>query len=272
MYTIFAVSDGSGRTAEQALRAALTQFQEFPVSIERRPEVRSEEQVVDVVREAAAVGGFIVHTMVSKDLRNTIAHQCRLDNVGAIDLMGPLLAQLTHQFSAPPLEKPGLFRELNKEYFRRIEAMEFAFRHDDGQRMRELVKADLVLVGVSRTFKTPLSIYFAFKGWLVGNVPVVLELPFPSTLFELPASKVFCLTTDAHHLSALRRVRHEYLGGATGDYANLDYVRRELVYAKEHFKRQPAWPVIDVTRKPIEEIASEILAIVRGRHRGDSDS
>jgi hypothetical protein len=177
--------------------------------------------------------------------------------------MGPLLAQLTHQFSAPPLEKPGLFRELNKEYFRRIEAMEFAFRHDDGQRMHELTKADLVLVGVSRTFKTPLSIYFAFKGWLVGNVPVVLELAFPSLLFKLDPSRVFCLTSEARHLAALRRVRHEYLGGATGEYADLQYVQRELTYARRNFGRQPAWPVIDVTRKPIEEIASEILATIR---------
>jgi regulator of PEP synthase PpsR (kinase-PPPase family) len=263
MYKIFVLSDGSGHTAEQVLQAALTQFSEVPVNIELRPEVRSEGRVVEVVDEAAASGAFIVHTMVSQDLRNAVADQARLHNVETIDLMGPVLAQLTHQFSVLPLEKPGLFRELNKEYFRRIEAMEFALRHDDGQRTDELVKADLVLLGVSRTFKTPLSIYLAFRGWLVGNVPIVHELPVPAVLFELPPAKVYCLTTDPHNLSMLRRVRHDYLGGATGNYASLDFVRKELTYARNIFSRQPGWAIIEVTRKPIEEIVSEILAFVR---------
>lgn len=265
MYKIFVLSDGSGHTAEQVLQAALTQFREVPVSIELRPEVRTEERVVEVVEEAAGSGGFIVHTMVSRDLRDAVADQARLHNMETIDLMGPLLAQLTHQLSVPPLEKPGLFRELNKEYFRRIEAMEFALRHDDGQRTEELTKADLVLLGVSRTFKTPLSIYLAIRGWLVGNVPIVYELPVPPILFELPPARVFCLTTDPHNLSILRRVRHDYLGGATGDYASLDFVRRELTYARGIFTRRPQWTVIEVTRKPIEEIVSEILTIVRRR-------
>jgi regulator of PEP synthase PpsR (kinase-PPPase family) len=269
VYKIFVVSDGSGHTAEQALQAALTQFTQHPVSIEIRPEVRTGKRVSEVVEEAADSGGFIIHTMVSRDLRNAVADQARLHNIETIDLMGPLLAQLTHQFSVPPLEKPGLFRELNKEYFRRIEAMEFALRHDDGQRTDELVKADLVLVGVSRTFKTPLSIYLAFRGWLVGNVPIVYDLPVPPVLFELPPTRVFCLTTDPHNLSILRRVRHEYLGGATGDYASLDFVWRELTYAKNIFNTQPGWAMIEVTRKPIEEIVSEILAIIRRRRMSD---
>jgi regulator of PEP synthase PpsR (kinase-PPPase family) len=269
MYSIFVLSDGSGHTAEQVLQAALTQFADVPVSIQVRPEVRSEERVVEIVEEAARSGSLILHTMVSQELRNAVADQARLHNIEAMDLMGPLLAQLTHQFSVLPMEKPGLFRELNKEYFRRIEAMEFALRHDDGQRTDELFKADLVLVGVSRTFKTPLSIYLAFRGWLVGNVPIVYDLPVPRILLELPPTKVFCLTTDAHNLSILRRVRDEYLGGATGNYASLDFVRRELTYAKNIFNEQPGWAIIEVTRKPIEEIVSEILTIVRRRRMRD---
>jgi regulator of PEP synthase PpsR (kinase-PPPase family) len=173
--------------------------------------------------------------------------------------MGPLLAQLTYQFSDSPSGKPGLFRKLNREYFQRIEAMEFAFRHDDGQRAHELSKADLILLGVSRTFKTPLSIYLAFKGWLVGNVPIISDLPPPQNIFDLPRGKVFCLTTSPNHLSVLRSVRHEHLGGSTGEYADVDYIRKEIAYAKEIFRRRPDWPIIEVTKKPIEEIASEIL-------------
>ena len=139
--------------------------------------------------------------------------------------------------------------------------MEFAFRHDDGLRVDELQKAEIILVGVSRTFKTPLSIYLAFKGWLIGNVPVVIDVPPPEILFELPPQKVFGLTMSAQRLIMLRQVRHQHLGGTTGYYADPDFVRRELQYALRIFSKPPVWPVIDVTSKPIEEIASEIITL-----------
>jgi regulator of PEP synthase PpsR (kinase-PPPase family) len=265
MYHILIVSDGTGGTAQRALQAALTQFGETEVSIEVRSEVRTEEQVAGAVKEAAHLGAFIVHTIVSRDLRNALADLGRLHNVPTIDLMGPLLAQLAQQLSYTPSEKPGLFRELNKEYFQRIEAVEFALRHDDGQRTHELAEAELVLLGVSRTFKTPLSIYLAFMGWLVGNIPIILDAPLPTIVQELPPSKVFGLMTDAESLTGLRRVRHKHLGGVTGDYADFKFVQRELAYARLLFRSHPSWPVIQVTNKPIEEIASEILAIVRSR-------
>lgn len=268
MRHILVVSDGTGGTAEQAVRAALTQFPDTEVSIERRSEVRTEEQVEEAVQYAARIGAFIVHTIVSQNLRNTMAEQGRLHNVPTIDLMGPLLAQMAQHLALSPAEKPGLFRELNREYFRRIEAVEFALRHDDGQRTHELDKADIVLLGVSRTFKTPLSIFLAFKGWMVGNVPIALDAPLPPILERLPPSKVFCLTTDPVNLSELRRARHKHLGGATGSYADFDFVQRELGYAEMLFRSHAGWAVIDVTNKPIEEIASEILAIMRARNRG----
>ncbi len=267
MRHILIVSDGTGGTAEQAVRAALTQFAGTDVSLERRSEVRSVEQVTDAVQYAARIGAFIVHTIVSQELRNAMAEQGRLHNVPTIDLMGPLLAQLAQHLAHSPAERPGLFRELNREYFRRIEAVEFALRHDDGQRAHELDKADIVLVGVSRTFKTPLSIFLAFKGWLVGNVPVMLDVPLPPILEQLPPSTVFCLTTDAVNLAELRRARHKHLGGATGSYADPEFVQRELAYAEMLFRSHPGWSVIEVTHKPIEEIASEILAIMRARNR-----
>lgn len=259
MNHIFVVSDGTGGTADQLLRAALAQFTETEVNIQRRGGILIEEQVVEVVEEAARVDGFIVHTVVSADMRAAIADIGRLHNVETIDLMGPLLAQLTFQLSDSPSEKPGLFRKLNREYFQRIEAMEFAFRHDDGQRVTELGNADIVLLGVSRTFKTPLSIYLAFKGWLVGNVPIISDLPLAQSVYDLPAGTVFCLTTDANRLAVLRRVRDTHLGGSTGSYADVDYIRKELTYANSIFRKGGDWCVIEVTKKPIEEIAAEIL-------------
>jgi [pyruvate, water dikinase]-phosphate phosphotransferase / [pyruvate, water dikinase] kinase len=266
VHQVFVVSDGTGGTAEQMLRASLAQFSDTSVNIIRRSEVRSKEQVAEVVREVVSRKGFIVHTVVSDDLRQTIRQMGRLHDVETIDLFGPLLAQLAYQFSDSPSEKPGLFRELNKDYFQRIEAMEFAFRHDDGLRAHQLDKAEIVLVGVSRTFKTPLSIYLAFKGWLVGNVPIILNIPAPAILERLPPERIFFLTTDARHLSTLRRVRHDHFGGATGSYADLDYIREELTYARNILSSLRGSRVITVTKKPIEEIASEILVFLRKSH------
>jgi [pyruvate, water dikinase]-phosphate phosphotransferase / [pyruvate, water dikinase] kinase len=261
---IFVVSDGTGRTAEQTLRAALVQFPGAEVEIVIRPKVRTKKRAREVVAEAAEAGGFIVHTTVTDAVRATIFNAGREMNVETIDLMGPLIARLTETLAASPSEKPGLFARLNRSYFRRIETMEFAFRHDDGQRIEDLRKAELVLLGVSRTFKTPLSIYFAFKGWFVANVPITLHHEPPAILAKLAPEKVFCLDTNARQLAELRRARHDYLKGAVGEYADVEYIRIELMHARQYFGRHPRWSIINVTNKPIEEIASEILAI-RGK-------
>ena len=263
MNRIFAVSDGSGATAEHALSRALLQFTGADVEIERRPGVRTEEQVRQVVQEAAEAGGFIVHTLVLDELRRVMVRTGRLHNVETIDLMGPLLARISQQLAISPAGKPGPLAQLDEEYFRRIETMEFAYSHDDGRRVHELSQAEIVLVGVSRTFKTPLSIYLAFKGWLVANVPIVLKIKPPAELFDLPPGHVCGLTIDPARLAELRQVRYNLLGGAAGDYADPENVRREVEYALNLFRSQRGWQVVEVTDKPIEEISSEILALVR---------
>lgn len=270
MNHIFIMSDGTGKTAEQAMNAALTQFTETQVRITKFAEVRTADQVVEIIRSAKQKGAFIVHTVVSTELRHLILNTGRVHSVETIDLMGPLLAQLSQQFEISPSEKPGLFRQLNQAYFQRIEAMEFVLRHDDGQRIHELDKAEIILLGVSRTFKTPLSIFLAFKGWMVANVPIILGIEVPPELFQLQQAYIFGLTTDAENLALLRRVRHEHLGKATGNYAEINFVRQELKYAQSIFAQRPDWPVLKVTNKPIEEIASEILEKIRQPDRQDS--
>lgn len=260
-FNIFVVSDGTGRTAQQAVNAALYQFPNVQIDFFRRPGIRSTIQVKSVVREAQEMNASIVHTLVQDEIRHTMIRECREHNIETIDLMGPLLTRLSHQFTNVPSGKPGLFHHIDKEYFERIDAMQFAFHHDDGLKDHELDKAEIVLIGVSRTFKTPLSIYLAFKGWYVANVPVVLDMPLPQSVFEIAAKKVFCLNTNPHHLSTLRRYRAEVLSGTTGHYADFEYVRKEILYANQIYNSHPQWAKIKVTSKPIEEIASEIIAI-----------
>jgi len=260
---VFIVSDGTGSTAKQALKAALAQFEFTKVQIHIRPEVLSEHQILEIISEAHLIKGMIIHTIVSKKLRHLILEQGRLHDLRTIDLMGPLLAQLSHHFENAPSEKPGIFQTLSKAYFQRIEAIEFTLRHDDGQRVEELDEAEIVLLGVSRTFKTPLSVYMAHKGWRVANIPIILEFPVPDIIYELPPERIFCLTTISKRLSELRQIRNKHLGGLTGTYSNRSHVQDELNYALKIFRMHPKWTIIDVTNKPIEEISSEILSTIR---------
>lgn len=269
MKNIYVVSDATGATAERTLKAALTQFEDTDVHIHIRPYIRTEDQARSVVLEAAETEGFIIHTLVSDELREVLLDEGRLNNLETIDLMGPLLDRLSQQLSVSPSEKPGLFHQLNEDYFRRIETMEFAMRHDDGLHTEELEQAEIILVGVSRTFKTPLTMYLAFKGWLAANVPIVLHREPPDILFELPPEKVFGLTMDTRRLSLLRSIREDHLGAISMEYADLDFVRKEVLYSLKIFGQPPQWPIINVTAKPIEEIASEILAIVRRKKVSD---
>ncbi|OGU54848.1 MAG: hypothetical protein A2V66_04570 [Ignavibacteria bacterium RBG_13_36_8] len=265
MNIVFVVSDGTGRTAEQAINAALAQFPGAEVEIMVRSKVRTKKRAREVITEAGEAKGFIVHTIVTDEIREFLVNFSRENNVETIDLMGPLIARLTETLATSPTEKPGLFTQLNKSYFRRIETMEFAFRHDDGQRVEDLRKAEIVLLGVSRTFKTPLSIYLAFKGWFVANVPITLDYEPPSVLAKLYPNRVFCLDTNARQLAELRRARNDYLKGAAGDYADQEFVRIELMNARKYFSKHSKWAIINVTNKPIEEIATEIIAV-----RGES--
>ena len=265
MVKIFVVSDGTGRTAEQALMAALTQFPNARVEIVLKQEVRTEHKIEEIMPEVMEAKGIVVHTLVSESLREFMVKTSRIHNIDAIDLMGPLLSRLSHHLANTPSGEPGLFFRLNKEYFKRIDSMQFAFTHDDGQRYYEYEKAEIVLVGVSRTFKTPLSIFLAFKGWFVANYPIVLGVDPPEILGTLPLGKVFGLITHASDLSTLRSVRQEYLGGCAGEYSSLEYIKKELHYSQTIFNHFQ-WPVVTVTNKPIEEIESEILAVKRRIH------
>lgn len=259
-YHIHIISDGTGKTAEQIVKAALVQFENLNETTIIHSEIRSEDQIIAIFESIFHSRCFVVHTVVSYELRNRILECGKLYSIRTIDLMGPLLSQISSHLSIEPIGRPGAFHELNKAYFQRIDAIEFAIRHDDGLRSEELDKADIVLIGVSRTFKTPLSIYLANLGWMTGNIPLVMDMDLPEIVNRLPHHKVFGLTTTAERLSVLRKTRDEYLKAATGSYSSLDNVRKELMYAGMIFSRHRGWDVIDVTNKSLEEIASAILS------------
>lgn len=263
---IYVVSDATGSTGETVVRAALTQFQSSDVIVYRIPGVRTSQRVREVVEEASRTGGIIVYTMVSSECRQAMLAEGRQQNVDTIDLLGPLLTRLTDLLDISPLAQPGLFRQLDEAYFKRIAAVEFAVRHDDGKNSDELNQADIVLVGVSRTGKTPLSVYLAYRGWMVANVPIVPAINPPEALFRIDQHKIIGLTIRAERLQEIRSARIVTLGTqAAMYYASMDHIVNELKYCQQLCADR--WPVIDVTHKSIEETATEVLTLL-GRGGG----
>jgi hypothetical protein len=261
-YQIFAVSDATGATAEMVVRAALAQFQVAEVEILRLPNIQTVGEVRRAIETAQASKGIIVHTLVSEELRHAVLREGRERGVETIDLIGPLLLRLSNQLRMPPLVQPGLFRQLGQEHLHRIEAIEYTFKHDDGQDPLGLDRAEIVFVGVSRTSKTPLSLYLAGKGWRVANVPVILHLPLPGRLMTIDQGRIVGLIVGVERLVELRRDRLERkLAPVAEAYAKVEKVRAELSYSRSLF-RKAGWPVIDMSCKSIEEAASEVLTLV----------
>jgi len=262
VHRIYTVSDASGATAERVVKSALIQFDAENVEVIRIGEIRTKEQVCQIIAEAAKHRGIIVHTLVSEELRHLMVTEGRLMDVTTIDIMGPLLVRLSEMFCLKPKGIPGGMTPFDRGYLERIEAIDYTVRHDDGKNPHELNEADIVLVGVSRTSKTPLSFYLAYRGWKVANVPIVLDVEPPEELFRLPKHRVVGLVISPHRLAELRKVRVERLGTVAQKYADIEYIHQELTYAYQIFERRKDWPLVDVSLKPIEEAASEILSLL----------
>jgi regulator of PEP synthase PpsR (kinase-PPPase family) len=262
---IFVLSDATGETAEKVLRAALLQFN-MPVELRLFARVRLEEEMRRIIQRALERQALVVFTVVSQSHRELLRRLCDEANVDAVDLIGSLMGKLSSFLGASPRGVPGLLHTLGDEYFRRIEAVEFTVKNDDGREPRNLPKAEIVLVGVSRTSKTPLSTFLAQKGYKVANVPLVLDIPPPEELFQIDQEKVFGLTLKVDELLRIRQVRLKHLG-MPGDatYAQREHVMREIAYAQSIFRQRPEWPIIDVTGKAIEETAADILRIKKDR-------
>jgi regulator of PEP synthase PpsR (kinase-PPPase family) len=260
---IYLLSDATGETVEKIATAALTQFREKAVRIKRLSNVRTKNQVYEALDAALEERGLVVYTIVNRELAQLVHREC--DSLGLlhIDLITPLLMKLSEFFGLSPGEIPGLLHEVDEAYFRRVEAIEFTVKHDDGQEVRNLHKADIVLVGVSRTSKTPLSIYLAHRGWRVANVPLVQGIDPPQELFQIDPGRVVGLVIDPQRLVELRASRLRHMGqDPRAAYADYEQIEDELKYARRLFRHQP-WVVIDVTGKAVEETANEVLVKLR---------
>ena len=263
---VFVISDATGETAEKVVRAALLQFSGVPVQIRMYTRVRLEAEMRSIVGRAKQLDALVAFTVVSNAHRSILRNLCDEEGIDAVDLIGTLMAKLTGFLGEQPRGVPGLLHTVSDEYFRRIDAVEFTVRNDDGKEPRNLPKADLVLVGVSRTSKTPLSTFLAQKGYKVSNVPLVLGIPAPDELFTIDQEKIFGLTIKPEHLSAIRQARLKHLGmPPETSYGQRDHIAQEIAYAQQIFREHPAWPVMDITGKAVEETAADIMRIKKDR-------
>ena len=267
---IFVVSGGKGIAGDALVQSVLIQFPNNMVPVIIVPDVLTPEKVWETVEMALNANGVIIHTMVNPDMRKVLVCACDAKNVKHFDLVGGLSDHLSDLLQTKPISKPGLYRLSHIDYFKRIEAIEFTMKHDDGQHAEKIESADIVLTGVSRTGKTPLSVYLAMFGWKVANVPLVPGIDPPPSLFQVDRKRVFGLTISVNNLIAQRGNRIKNLSmSALSDYVQPRKVFSEIEYAETIFKKG-GFTLIDITNKPIESSANEILTMLTDRFDRDN--
>ncbi len=258
---IFVVSDATGATAEHVLQAALAQFEAENVEIERRPQTRTIEQIRQVIDEARESGAMVVHTMASTGLRREIYLRATERSVRSVDLLGNVLSDLSTFLGAPPGGVPGGLHRFDENYYRRTDALAFVVKHDDGLGLEDLGRADIVLVGISRTSKTPLSIYLAVRGYFVANVPILNGVEPRPELFKIDQRRVVALRMDPIRLRHIREQRlKSFPEDARQSYTDARMIQQEVAYADDIFRRA-SWPVVDMSLKSLEEVAIEVISL-----------
>ncbi|HHW61034.1 MAG TPA: kinase/pyrophosphorylase [Syntrophomonadaceae bacterium] len=258
---VYIVSDSIGETAEMVVRAAASQFNSGGMEIRRVPNISDTETLDEIVYKASQLNYLIAYTLVLEDLSQHLEAEAAKANVVCVDILGPIIEAFKQASNIEPRREPGLLRKIDEMYYRRVEAVEFAVRYDDGKDPRGILLADIVLVGVSRTSKTPLSMYLAHKRIKVANVPLVPEVPPPEELFQVEKGKVIGLIIRPEQLNQIRTERLKTLGlKGQASYANPERIMEELEYADSLMKKLGC-PVIDVTNRAVEETASKILEI-----------
>lgn len=261
--TVYVISDSVGETAELVVKAGLSQFNNGEFKISRIPYVEDKKTIDDCLEIAKENRAMIAFTLVDPELRNYLNDGAKNMGIEAIDIMGPTIEKMEKYFKQKPRLEPGLVHKLDEDYFKRVEAIEFAVKYDDGRDPRGIARADIVLVGVSRTSKTPLSQYLANKRIKVANVPIVPEVDPPEELFEVARDKCIGLRISPEKLNEIRKERLKALGlGNQAAYATIERIKQELEYF-DQIVEKIGCEVIDVSNKAVEETANIILQMLK---------
>jgi regulator of PEP synthase PpsR (kinase-PPPase family) len=260
--TVFIVSNSIGETGDVVVRAAVSQFEQGAVDIRRIANVTHQSQIPEIVSEAKKFNAIIAYTIVLPGIKEALINEALTQGVLLVDILGPTIDAVSKLIGQAPKMKPGLLRKTDKNYFKKVEAIEFAVKYDDGKDSRGIISADVVIIGVSRTSKTPLCMYLAHKSVKAANVPLVPEVAPPDEIFRLLRNKIVGLTIKPELLNEIRQERLKTLGLKSGaDYASLERILNELDYANG-IMRKAGCTVIDVSNKAVEETASKVMEII----------
>ncbi len=265
-YTVYVLSDSVGETAESVAKATVTQFKDIDIEIDKRSNLQTPSKIDKIFAEMDTAHSMVIFTIVLDALKEHLITLCKEKNVQYIDVMTEPVSMLSSITGVEPHHQPGVMRKLNEEYFDRIKAVEFAVKYDDGKDPRGVLQADCVLIGISRTSKTPLSMYLAHKNIRVANIPLVPEIAVPKELYEINPNKIFCLTNDKTVLNKIRRERLKEMGLSTdADYASMQRIDEELKFAKDLASKLQC-RMINVADKAIEESSNIIIRALKSNN------
>jgi len=265
---IYIISDATGQSGLHILRAALVQFEHARTKIMLFHDIDTKTGLKKVLDQGRSDKALVAFTFVKKEMRDIIEDYCRKNGLIHLDILGPLIDNLASYLKSEPLQTPSLLRKVDARYFRRIDAIEYTLAHDDGRGTERLKDADIVLVGLSRSSKTPTSFFLAQEGYKVANVPIVPSIPLPEELSEIDQHKIVCLMIDPEVLQKVRMVRQKH-SRLKPSYSDFKKVFSEVEYVWDLTRKHTAWKVINTTNKSIEETAWEIIYHVFGEGDGE---
>ncbi len=262
-YNVYLVSDSTGETLDRIFLSLKSQFENFKYEKKEFAFVRTEQQIDKIIKECNEIeNSLILYTIVETKLAKYISNQSQKNNVPCFGILGNLILSFSKLLNQKAIHKPSAQHVLDDDYYKRIEAIQFTMSHDDGKKVDDINDADVILLGVSRTSKTPTSIYLANRGYKAINIPLVLDQKIPNGLLTNESSNVIGLVADPERLADIRRNRVAIMKNPKlKDYTNLDFIRKEVEDSKILFKKNN-WPIIDVTRRSVEETAASILKII----------
>ena len=262
-YNVYLVSDSTGETLDRIFLSLKSQFANFEYEKKEFAFIRTEQQVDKIIKECGEIeNSIILYTIVETKLAKYLANQSEKNSVACFGVLGNLILSFSKLLNQKAIHKPSAQHVLDDDYYKRIEAIQFTMSHDDGKKVDDINDADVILLGVSRTSKTPTSIYLANRGYKTVNIPLVLEQKIPKDLIKNKTSCIIGLVADPERLSDIRRNRVAIMKDQNlKEYTDLNFIKKEVEGSRNLFKKNN-WPIIDVTRRSVEETAASILKII----------
>ena len=262
-YNVYLVSDSTGETLDRIFLSLKSQFANFDYEKKEFAFIRTEQQIDKIIKECIELeNSLILYTIVETKLAKYISNQSEKNNVPCFGILGNLILSFSKLLNQKAIHKPSAQHVLDDDYYKRIEAIQYTMSHDDGKKVDDLSNADVILLGVSRTSKTPTSIYLANRGYKTINIPLILDQKVPEELTSNSKACIVGLVADPERLADIRRNRVAIMNDyKLKDYTDLDFIKKEVNESKILFKKNN-WPIIDVTRRSVEETAASILKII----------